>query len=182
MKATRVSIAGMMGLILVVAVGLAGLKEGTYWWAWASVTLTVLALLVASLNAMFRPRRARPFWAAFALFGLTYLMLNFAEWSVPTAGNLGVPTAWLLDELHPRIHPIPEYEPDPNPMIVQLALQRITPRLKPGSKEWGGHIEYYRQVGHSLAALAFATLGGLGARFAYAPRRSRRQGAGDERQ
>src|SRR5262249_30074509 len=202
MRMWRVSIAGLMGLVLVVAVGLAGLKEGTFWWAWASVARTVLAVLIAGLNAMFRDRRARPFWAGFALFGGAYVLLNLGTLTSPTAANLPLPTAWLLEKLHPRIHTIAETEDltvqgwqagstSQNVVIWQqgstfyqqpsLKVFRAQANLqpKPGSAPWKGSMEYYNQVGHALAALVFAAIGALGARFAYARREEPSEGPGE---
>jgi hypothetical protein len=174
MKAPRFSIVGMMGLVLVLAVGMVGLREGTYWWGYAAALITLLALLRATVNAGFRARNQRPFWAGFALCGWVYLALNWGAWSSATATNFPLPTQWALGALHPKIHPIPEYLPDQDEVAdYSVALLRVggQPRLKPGSPpEWKGNFDSYSQVGHSLAALVFASLGGAWAWWAFARR------------
>src|SRR4051794_2295591 len=63
----RLSIAGMMLLVAVVALGVMGLREGTEPWASAAFTLTVVILLGAILNAVHGQGSRRAFWGGFGL-------------------------------------------------------------------------------------------------------------------
>jgi hypothetical protein len=74
----RVSIAGLMALVLFVAVGVAALREASEVWSGALFALTVAAMAFAGLRAAYREGARRAFWAGFAVFGSIYLALAFA--------------------------------------------------------------------------------------------------------
>jgi hypothetical protein len=185
MRRLRISIAGLMLVVGVTALGVLGLKEGTELWASASFTVTVVILLGAILSAVHGRGSRRAFWTGFVLFGWVYLLWIFRPWSYPK-DQLDVPrtlTHVLLDFAHERIHVEPQYIPNPNlpvgaasgppvffgpPMPMQPAMI-----IKPGSVYWQGDIESYRQVGHCLTALFFGIVGG--AWSAYARERSGRE-------
>lgn len=171
MQPTRISIAGVMGLVLVAALGAAGLREGTPIWAIAMFTLMVAFLLGAILNAVYSRGPTRAYWVGFALFGWTYAALNFGPLAADGTRVPPLATGPMLDALLARAHPAPEYEPDPNdPQATTIFTGTVTysgprMRLKAGSVAWGGSPEYFRQVGHALGALVFGVLGGLWARW-----------------
>jgi hypothetical protein len=151
MGTNRFTIAGLMGVVVVAAVGMVGLKEGTALWAGIACTLTLLLLLGAVASATFAKGRGRAAAGGFAIFGLAYLALAFNAWSGWSTGLTFLLTDRLLDELHPLIHP--QQVAAGNALLVQL-----------NSGSWGGGMQSYRQVGHSLGALLFAVLGAFWAR------------------
>lgn len=167
----RISIAGLMLLVAVVALGVMGLKEGTELWASATFTLTVVILLGAILNAVHGHGSRRAFWGGFVLFGWIYLLWIFRPWSQQNQEPDVPPmlTSVLLDLVHERIHPEPVYIPDPN--IPAPGIHMI---IKPGTVPWTGDITNYRQVGHCLAALLFGVLGGAWSGYAHARRGAER--------
>jgi hypothetical protein len=65
----RITIAQMLGVVAVVAVGLAAIRAGTETWFKAVYTLTLAMLMVSLLGAIVRPRDRRAGWMGFALFG-----------------------------------------------------------------------------------------------------------------
>jgi hypothetical protein len=176
MRRFRISIAGLMLLVAVAALGVMGLKEGTALWASATFTLTVVILLGAILNTIHGRGSRRAFWGGFVLFGWVYLLWIFRPWAHPQNESEVPPvlTSVLLDLVHERIHVEPQYIPDPNypsvstgvpgPAIYPGGVPMI---LKPGTVYWLGDVTNYRQVGHCLAALFFSIVGGAWSGYAY---------------
>ncbi len=73
----RVSIAGLMGLVGIVAFGLVALKQADPIWASAWFTFATLALTVGVFRAAFGRGRSRTFWAGFSLAGWLYLLVVY---------------------------------------------------------------------------------------------------------
>jgi hypothetical protein len=69
-----------MALVAVVALGLAGMTSASKLWTAAASTVTLALLLGAILAACLLDRLDRAFWAGFALFGWTYLVLVNWDW------------------------------------------------------------------------------------------------------
>jgi hypothetical protein len=65
----RLTIAQMLGIVGIVAVGLAAVRAGTETWLKAVSTLTLALLMISLLGAIARPRDRRAAWIGFALFG-----------------------------------------------------------------------------------------------------------------
>ena len=131
---------------------------------WASLTfgMVLLFLLGATLNAFLQPAETRAGWIGFALFGWAYLILNFGPWAKMETPPL--PGSWPVERLLARVHPEPEYEPNPKASgwagdLVISNVFEFPMRLKPGSVVWPGDRNHFRQVAHALAALAFALIG-----------------------
>jgi hypothetical protein len=103
----RISIRGLVALILLVGFGLAALRGASLGWATASILLAVVALATATLGAIVGRGTGRASWIGFAVFGWIYFLLHFgpaAEWKK----GYGVAhfTTWTIDELVlPRIAP-----------------------------------------------------------------------------
>jgi hypothetical protein len=72
----RPTIAGLMALVALVAVGLAGFQNPSDLWASALYSLAVGSLTTAVLGAAASQGRARLIWTGFALFGWVYLALS----------------------------------------------------------------------------------------------------------
>jgi hypothetical protein len=71
----RITIAGSLGLVLFVALALAGLRSGSVYWVTALAWVLLLWLSASILGVIYRRGRARVFWTGFAVFGWIYLML-----------------------------------------------------------------------------------------------------------
>ena len=76
MKHIRFTIASLLVVVLIVALGFAALREASDLWESGVFTLALAALLVSILLAVHRTESRRAFWIAFALFGWTYLGLS----------------------------------------------------------------------------------------------------------
>jgi hypothetical protein len=72
----RFTIAGLLGLVLFVAVAFAALREATDLWDSAVFTLTLGALVTSMLLAVHHHGERRAYWFGFALFGISYLVAS----------------------------------------------------------------------------------------------------------
>lgn len=100
MRAFRVSIAGLMGFVVLCGIALDALVHPTRFRTCGMTTLAfgilALALVGASLG------RARAFWLGFAIFSGVYLIVGYSSW-FRTADLLL--TSAVMEELYPRLHP-----------------------------------------------------------------------------
>ena len=174
MKPLRPTISALMGLVVLAAVGVMGLREGTAFWAAVTVSITMLALLIGSVNALFRRGKSRAGWVGFVLFGWLYLAFHLGPLSSAGLQFPSLMTGWGINELLPRLHPQPEYEIDPTVPQPPSAgtpafdfLARPIMRLKPGSHVWEGNDVSFHQVGHSLSCLFVGAIGMVAARRAW---------------
>ena len=76
MKRIRFNIASLLGVILVLGVGFAALRESSELWESGIFTAALGVLLISILLAVHRTEKRRAFWLGFALFGSTYLGLS----------------------------------------------------------------------------------------------------------
>jgi FG-GAP-like repeat len=103
MRRFRFNIASVLGVILVLGVGFAALRESSDLWEHGIFTLTLAALLISILLVIHRPEKKRAFWIGFALFGWIYLGLS----RVPSIESRLITTKALayLDSKVPRSIP-----------------------------------------------------------------------------
>src|SRR5690348_358666 len=76
MSRIRFTIASLLVVVLLVAVGFAALREASDPWDSGVFTLALAILLVSILLAVHRTESRRAFWLGFALFGWGYLALS----------------------------------------------------------------------------------------------------------
>jgi hypothetical protein len=166
----RLSIAGLMAAVLLLAVGFAGLRTASALWASALFTLTVILLAAASLGVAVSRRQTRMACLGFSLFGWIYLLTTFWLW--PGPNGVSAPpflTKSLLDAVQPASQtpaamtidagPAGELSTE-SPLMVETT---ISPGLT-GMTPYAGRVInllHYRRIGHMLAAIGFGLLGGL---------------------
>jgi hypothetical protein len=149
MKCRRLSIAGLMALILFAAVAFASLKHPSSLLASALFTADAIVMCVAVMGAAFHPGHRRRPWAGFALFGGVYLGSAFA-W--PSLGPPAILPAWGLAYLDTQISTsgpkvaVGYYEP-----YTLLSFPTI-PEINPAS------VPRF-QIGHTLMALVAGAFG-----------------------
>ena len=96
MRTLRFPIAGLMVAVLVVAVGLAALRDASENWAGITFLLTCGILGLAVVGTICRGNGECAWWLGFSLFGWGYLVLAF--WS-----TLELPTMALFDTVGSRL-------------------------------------------------------------------------------
>jgi hypothetical protein len=145
MRRLRFSIAGLMGIVLVAAIGLAALRSPSAIWAGAIFSLTCAVLGLAIVGAIYCKGAARAWWLGFCVFGWGYLaMVGFSRAGPPFAQ---LPTTQLLLALGPVLgHPAEVF---------------TVPRAPNGWR----FLNNYFQIGHALLALLAGLAGGTLARL-----------------
>jgi hypothetical protein len=157
MRTIRFPIAGLMLAVLVVALGLAALRNASEIWAGATFLLTCAVLTLAIVGVVCRDQSERAWWLGFALFGWGYLVLAF--WS-----SLELPTSALLNWLQMRLNAAP-----PGGGGMQSVM------LAGGFGGGSGQpsTDPFQQIGHCLWALLAALIGGVVSTLLFGGRRKR---------
>ena len=156
MKAGRLTIAGMLGLIALIAVAAAAMKNPSTLWTQTIVTAALTSLMLASLAALVR-RGERSFAIGFAVFGWTYLVLSLGPWFEEHVGP------WLLtsraaDEVYARF-----VHKDTNTEMLELMGSSDLYPWGPNVPIWMNEPRYarYRRIIHILSTIAHGMAGGL---------------------
>jgi hypothetical protein len=175
MRSVRFSIAGLMGIVLVTALGLAALHSSSVTWAGVVLLATLGAFGIALVGAFCRTGSARGGWLGFAVFGWIYLVAAFC----PNDRWPKLPTQSLLELLAPWI----ARASGPPPAIAggfgggtggmgmmgggmgMMGGGMVAPLMGGTGGGAGGagadHIGWFFQIGHCLLALLAASLGAL---------------------
>jgi hypothetical protein len=139
LRSLRFSIAGLMITVLVVAIGVAALRQSSPMWAGLIFLLTCGVLSLGTVAVAFR-REYRAWWFGFSLFGWSYLAISL--WSLfydqPT-----LPTESVLKAVAPVL--------GPGDARFVSAMAGV------GAGPWS---HGYLKIGHCLWALAAALFGG----------------------
>jgi hypothetical protein len=146
----RVSIAGLMSVVLVTSLGLAALRSGNQEWAGATMLVACGLLSLGVIGAACRAGTERVWWLGFSIIGWGYLLLIFTE----PYTSLHLPTTTLLEILRPA-----DVQGGGGVVRWGLTGHMFLPGVSPHSA--------YSQAGHSLFSLGFATVGGLLALFLF---------------
>ncbi len=85
MRRPRVSIRGLMALVLLVALALAAMRNPSPALASLVTSATFLILCGATLGALVRRGDRRPNWLGFSLFGWAYLYVYTNHWSTTSS-------------------------------------------------------------------------------------------------
>lgn len=163
MMRIRFNVASLIGVILVLGVGFAALREKTQLWESGVFTLTLAALLISILFAIRRAGKRRAFWLGFAVFGWFYLGLSL----IPSIESRLITTKTLtfLDSKVPgrsfQVQSV-AFTTDGNRIATagqgQVGLWDAATGKPVGG--WSGTTESFVRIGHSLFALLVGWLGG----------------------
>ena len=99
----RFTILSLMGLVLVLALAIAALRDANDYWAGGSLLATSLLVGTGLLGAAYSTGRRRAGRLGFAVFCGGYFALAFLGLSEPNLAKL--PTTWLLTHVHQRVSP-----------------------------------------------------------------------------
>lgn len=182
MRAGRISIAGLVTLIAVVAVWLAALKVASDLWLGITSTVSLGLVLTAVLGTVFRKGKARGFWAGFTLFGVVYLVLVHWGYGVAmtasdlTGGFRNFDLMTGLQELALWVHPQPP-SPSGGGMGMGGFLSRSPAQMAQSRHEQV--VRNFESICRYGLCLAFALAGGLVGR-AFAAEGAGNRGAGSD--
>ncbi len=135
MRKIRVSIARLMGAVLIAAVGFAALRNLSDAWAGLMLMLTCGVLLMGVVGAVCQGPHERAWWLGFALFGFGYLALTFGKSQLFTDAP-HLPTEGILNGLlRPGGPPIHSHFPDfttPGDTRVRndVIMRKLAPRAR----------------------------------------------------
>jgi hypothetical protein len=156
----RVSLAGLLLVVLFAGLVLAALRSGSDAWARSIYTATAAALLFAGVAARYRG----VFWHGFAVVGAGYFVVGFGPWVAGPPGaegrglNRNLTTAVVVDAVVEAIAP-PDNPPPGHNTDYYLARE--------------GHKANLRGIAHSALTVMLAVGGGVGARVLAAGARRR---------
>lgn len=194
MKRIRFSLAGLMGLVLIAAIGIAALRSASPAWAGSMLLLTLALFGISVLGTVYRREGKRAFWLGWCLFSGGYLAVAFAPWWGEEI-KPALPTSAILSFLHERLAPA-------RPLSVTLLLKQqlqnvqgnvsvtlpagvqttqalnavIAPATVTSGVRWltvSNDATSFQEVGHCLASLLAGLVGGGVARWFQATGRPR---------
>lgn len=169
MGSPRASLAGLMGVVVAVALGLAALRNPTTGWFGITSLVTGGVLMLAVVGAVCRRGASRAWWFGFALFGWGYLAVTFGISPMHPFHPMLVTRAILLP-LKAAIHPADQAPPprargrDLERVITAMVNQSsIVSRASflPRGVTFLSFEDPFLKVGHALLALAAGMLGGV---------------------
>ena len=182
MNRFRLSIRGVMVLVVMLAIALAALHFPTPFWAnvWFSLPLGMLTLAIPA--AIYGRGQRRAFWVGFACCGWTYFVAAMAPW-FQTETSFQLVTTTILDLMAPYIVErenlirtyIGGFNPPSDPIrptpwqlwnLPVLAGERV---WRTGYVSLHGPVLYFR-IGHGVCCLVIAFLGGEAVRYLAAVR------------
>src|SRR4051812_22925013 len=100
----RVTIAQLILVVFVAAIGLAAIRSGSPAWSGALFSITFFAMICSLLGIALGRGTRRVFWSGFASLGWSYLFLIYVPWLFENIGQyLLAPN--LFDQLEELLHP-----------------------------------------------------------------------------
>ncbi len=183
----RISIAALMGFVGIFGVGLAAFRYPSKLWGSFLISITVGALVVGTLGALFHRGLPQKFWAGYAICGWFYLLVHFGPWFREEMAPFLFTTA-CLDLIYPHVAAVEQTTAMADP--TSGAVYGLAGGFGGGAstapastiwEHWTGidgadsgfrlvndfgvtRSTPFELIGHSLLALLFAYLGGLTAR------------------
>jgi hypothetical protein len=140
MRRIRFTIAQLMAAVLVFAFCFAALTNANAFWGSAAYTLAIVMLAAAVVGAIARKGRRRINFAAFAVFGWTYLLVSRLPSDLQHIG----------EGLGPAHAPI---------LLFESAIEAFALFFYPAGR--GSTWEHFVQVSHSIGIILFASVGAV---------------------
>ena len=165
----RASMAMMLAIVGLTAVGFAALRVSSRLWACACVSSALLALVVSIAGIIYRRGSQRAFWVGFALFGWTYMICSLGPAPLNAWRDLMV-TAPVLSMLEDQLLevPIPAMSPAGSSRLMPAARRpsgssELTPWVYWTDTDRSNPFasDSFSRIGHALFCLGIALAGGL---------------------
>ena len=165
----RSSMAMMLVVVGLMAVGFAALRVSSRLWASACVSTALLGLVGSIAAILYRRGGTRSFWVGFALFGWAYFLIAFAPPPfnalrdlLVSAPALGILEEKLLDPPPPPPKPVGRTGLPTSTRVSNLGYSELSPwsywtdtdRSNPFASD------SFSRIGHALFCLGIATAGG----------------------
>ena len=165
MRTVRFSIAALMAAVLIVALGLAAMRNSSATWAGVTFLVTCAVLCLAVVGIVCDGDARRAWWLGFALFGWGYLVLAF--WS-----SVELPTMVLLDAISERLGLAVQFRGGMGGIGGMRSARLWGFDMFGGFNGFGGPGDRsIQQISHCLWALLAALLGGMIASLLFGGRR-----------
>jgi hypothetical protein len=180
----RVSIAGLMVAIGVVAVAIAALRNASEVWTGVLLSVTLVVLACSAFGVAYRRGAARAGWFGFAVFGWGYLALTLGPWD---RFQSSLPTSRALVYAHGQLFPpevysvVSEVVPSPTgsgPGVMTVRTMKrgdasasVTVNSSSTTTSirrvlgFGDNLRQFEQIGHCLLAFVVGLVGALIARW-----------------
>jgi hypothetical protein len=162
-RGPRISIAALLAIVLAVGAAFAALRTPCGLTLNLVFTLLSATLAWATLAAIVGRGRRQAFWVGFAIFGWPFLLAAYGQFEVRllTYGSQlaegYLPASRLLGELYPVFHPEPS---DPNQSIDVWNPGYHRPVTLAATYFYDLNRHYFIEIGHALAGLIVAMVGG----------------------
>jgi hypothetical protein len=164
----RFSLLTLLGAVLVVSIGFAALRGASEVWARIVVTGTIVALLTATLGAIYLPTASRAFCGGFALLGWAYMFLVFGPWLEAIKPQLATTLALNRLQAAMAIEEVPQTSQTiATSMVWQVNTGNLitVPGFNNGIYFTGGGAPVpaalsFHQIGQTLWAVVLAFCGG----------------------
>ena len=164
----RASVAMLLLVVGLMAVGFAALRVSSRLWASACVSTALLGLVGSIAAILYRRGASRAFWVGYALFGWTYFLiafvppLNTMRELLVSAPALGILEEKLLDDPPPPTKPGGRTGLPISNRVSSLGYTELSPwtywtdtdRSNPFASD------SFSRIGHALFCLAIAPGGG----------------------
>jgi hypothetical protein len=114
MARPRVTIAGLMAVVLYAALSFAALANASAVWADTTYTIAILTVSTALLGAIVRKGPNRVPWVGFAVFGWIYVLIDLLPGWFHSGFGMGNTTrpnlmiVWAIDRLAPLVNRNPD--------------------------------------------------------------------------
>jgi hypothetical protein len=171
MKRFHFSVAASMGVVLLLALGLAALRANTVMWASVVFTAVVSLFSTAIVAAIAIRGPGRFTWVGMAVFGWIYLAIAFGPWAGGTADPPPFITSWLLDYFKGYILTGKNEAFTYQIQVTETRANRTRfegirgPAPPPGGYKNIGSITPFVQASHCVGGVLFGILGAVVGHF-----------------
>ena len=159
----RVTIAQLLLVVFITAIGLAAIRSGSTAWSGALVSITYFAMICSLLGIALGRGTRRVYWTGFAMLGWSYLLLIYIPWLHENLGQY-----LLAPNLFEQIEVFLQTRESAGSGMQSVPLGVMGATATAGG--FGGAtgaagLSDFARIGTSMEALLWAFLGGWAARY-----------------